>query len=102
MIFSSKEKFDKWVHEKVYEKCEQLYIIMHTGYSMKEMLNDAYSIEVCEPYFESSAAEDTVMWFDDWYEGQQYIEVYDWYTESELLFKLRHLSHNEGLDDYVE
>lgn len=102
MIFNSKEKFDEYAHEKVYEHCEQTYFIMRTGYSMVELLNDAFSIEVAEPYYESRAEDDTILWFNDWYEGQNFIEVYDYYNESELLHKLQHTQHKDGLEDYIE
>lgn len=102
MIFNSKEAFDTYAHEKVYDKCEMTYFIMRTGYSMIELLNDAYSIEVAAPYFDSTPNKDTIMWFDDWYEGQNFIEVYDYYSESELLHKLQHTQHKDGLEDYTD
>lgn len=101
MIFNKKEDFDRYAHEKVYESSEQTFFIMRTGYSMMELLNDAFSIEVASSYFGSSEKEGSIMWFDDWYEGQNFIEVYDHYTEGELLHKLQHTQHKDGLEDYV-
>lgn len=101
MIFNKKEDLDRYAHEKVYETCEQTYFIMRTGYSMIELLNDAFSMEVAAPYFGSGEKEDSILWFDDWYEGQNFIEVYDYYHEGELLHKLQHTQHKDGLEYYV-
>ena len=103
MIFNSKEKFDEYAYNIVFnesECCECVFFIIRTGYSMVEMLNDHFNIECAMPYFPHNDEPYSVLWFNDWYEGQNFIEVYDYYHEQELLHKLQHTQHKDGLEDY--
>ena len=96
MIFNNFEVFKDYINEMTAEECENITVIMRTGYSMNDLLDSTYDIELLQ--YEAGE----YVWLNDWYEGQVYIEVYDWYKESELLHKLMHLQHREGLEDYVD
>lgn len=94
MIFQSSEAFEKYVRDKMYEgdTCSTLYLIMRTGYSFQDLLQDSYCIEAVDPYFEND--EDALCWHNDWYEGQQFIELYDIIPEDKMLELLLHLRRN--------
>ena len=97
MIFQSSEAFEKYVRERMYEgdTCSTLYIIMRTGYSFQDMLQDSFCIEAVEPYFDhDNSNKDGLCWFNDWYEGQQFIELYDIIPEDKLLELLLHIRRN--------
>lgn len=64
---------------------EQLFVIMKYAYSEKELEKEKYSIEICEPYFNTADMDDCFMWFNDWYEGQNYIELLGIFGESHML-----------------
>lgn len=88
MIYKNYEEFTDAVRSKMYDDdvcCSTLYIIMRCGYSVKELLEESFCIEAVSPHLS-----DGLMWFNDWYEGQQYIELYAAFTEEELLQILTH------------
>lgn len=83
MIFSSYEDFTAYARKRVIEEGSMIFFMMKTGYSMKDLLDQkAYTIEIAQPYYEDGEG---MLWFNDWYEGQQYIEVYDAISEDELI-----------------
>lgn len=96
MIYNNFDSFSEYINKICDDVCEDLYIIMRSGYSMKDILESGYSLEPMQ--FEG----DEHAWLHDWYEGQNYIEIYDYYKESEILHKLLHLQHRKGLEDYIE
>ena len=96
MIFNNYEAFCDRINKITEDECENMYFIMRSGYSMKDILESSYSLELLE--FEG----DDFAWLQDWYEGQNFIEIYDYYRESEVLHKLLHLQHRKGLEDYLD
>lgn len=94
MIFQSYEAFKKYVREKFYEgdTCSKLYLIMRTGYSFQDLLQDSFCIESVDPYVDIDGVK--ICWNNDWYEGQQYIELYDIIPEDKLLELLLHTRRN--------
>lgn len=96
MIFNNYESFCDRVNKICEDECEDLYIIMRSGYSMKDILDSDYNIELLQ--YDSGEH----VWLHDWYEGQNFIEIYDYYRESEVLHKLLRLQHRKGLEDYID
>lgn len=96
MIFNNHESFCDHINKICEDQCENLFIIMRSGYSMKDLLDSTYSMELLQ--YECGEH----VWLYDWYEGQNFIEIYDYYKESEVLHKLLHLQHQEGLEDYTD
>lgn len=96
MIFQSSEAFNKYVREKMYESdtCKTLYVIMRTGYSFQDLLQDSFCIEAVEAYLDIRNNEDGLFWFNPWFEGQNFIEVYDIIPEDKLLELLLNTRRN--------
>lgn len=57
-----------------------LIVVMRYGYTEKECLNENYSIEILE----YDGDNDIMCWLNDWFEGQQFIDVYDIYSDDVL------------------
>lgn len=96
MIFNNYDSFCDRINNICEDECEDLYIIMRSGYSMNDILDSDYNMELLE--YDSGEH----VWLHDWYEGQNFIEIYDYYRESEVLHKLLHLQHRKGLEDYID
>lgn len=96
MIFNNYDAFCERINNISEDECEDLYVIMRTGYSMNDILESNYSLEILQ--YDCGER----VWLHEWYEGQNYIEIYDYYRESEILHKLQHLMHRQGLEDYVD
>jgi len=96
MIFNNYESFCDRINNICEDECEDLYIIMRSGYSMKDILDSDYNMELLQ--YDSGEH----VWLHDWYEGQNFIEIYDYYRESEVLHKLLRLQHRKGLEDYID
>ena len=93
MIFNNHESFCDQINKITEDECEDLYIIMRSGYSMKDILDSDYNIELLQ--YEAGE----YVWLNDWYEGQQYIELYDMIPEEKLLDILFHTRSNEDITD---
>jgi len=98
MIYKNYEEFNDRVCETVLEDCSTYYVIMRSGYSVKDLLESTYTIETVSPYF-PHIGNNGIMWFNDWYEGQQYIELYDMIPEEKLLEILFHIRTKEDITD---
>lgn len=96
MILNNYEAFCDYIHSICEDECEDIYVIMRSGYSMNDILESDFCLELLQ--FEECEH----VWLHDWYEGQTYMEVYDYFRESELLHKLMHLKHREGLEGYID
>lgn len=99
MIFNDMNTFNAYIDKITENECENITLIIRSGYSMKDLIESEYSLEMLEF---NVGNDGEFSWLNDWYEGQVYIEVYDYYSESELLHKLMHLQHKEGLEGYVD
>ena len=75
---------DQILNSESYDS-EQLFVIMKYAYSKEELEKEIYSIEVCAPYYDRVDNKDCYMWFNDWYEGQNYIELLGIFGESHML-----------------
>lgn len=82
-IFTRKEEFNEYLDDFIIDlpvRCV-LYVIMRTGYTKKELLNSNYSLE----RLEYNSYYDEFRWDSDWFEGQNFIEVYKIITEKDIL-----------------
>ena len=57
----------------------ELYVIMKYAYSEDELRNERYYIESC------IYNDNGVLWFNDWYEGQEYIELLAIMNDEQLI-----------------
>ena len=48
-------------------------IYMRYGYTEKECQSNIYEINYCSIYYGGTT--DSISWFNDWYEGQNYFEI---------------------------
>lgn len=85
----SKKMLDSFLDQILNSKSyngEQIFVIMKYAYSKKELEKGKYNIELCAPYFDRvDNNKDCFMWFNDWYEGQNYIELLGIFDESHML-----------------
>lgn len=98
MIYKNYEEFTDRVRETVLEDCSTYFVIMRSGYSVSDLLESTFTVETVSPYFPHTG-ENGIMWFNDWYEGQQYIELYDMIPEEKLLDILFHTRSTEDITD---
>lgn len=96
MILNNYEAFCDYINSICEDEYEDLYVIMRSGYGMNDIIESDFCLELLQ-YEEGEH-----VWLHDWYEGQTYMEVYDYFRESELLHKLMHLKHREGLEGYID
>lgn len=82
-IFTNENDFNEYLDNFIIDLPFRydLYVIMRTGYTKKELLNSNYSIE----RLEYNSYYDEFRWDNDWAEGQKFIEVYKIITERDIL-----------------
>lgn len=69
--FTSSSDFDAYIHSYMLDnKLEEVYVSMRYGYTEKEMKNQDFEIQVCEIF-----NFDDLEWWNDWWEGQEFIEL---------------------------
>lgn len=102
MIFKEESTFLCYIRDQFNKVEQNLFVVMRTGYSFKELLEADFTIEVA--YLCPTLHEDDVQFFGigDNFEGQQYFEVYDCYTDCDLLDKLLHTFSKEGSEDNTD
>ena len=61
-----------------YNFCE-LFIIMKYAYSEDELKNERYYVESC------LYNDNGILWFNDWYEGQEYIDLLAILTDEQII-----------------
>lgn len=100
MIFKDRESFNAYLLDKFNGVEEDLIAVIRAGYSFKELIKAPFKLEVI---FVTSTLDGLELnFFGSSFDDQQYFEVYDCYSESELLYKLQHTPHKDGLEDYTE
>lgn len=57
----------------------ELFVIMKYAYSEDELKNERYYVESC------LCNDNGVLWFNDWYEGQEFIELLAIVTDEQLI-----------------
>lgn len=67
-------------------------IYMRYGYTKKELQSSTCEINYCSIYY--GGATDSISWFNDWYEGQNYFEV-DAIVTADDIVKLAIAKKNE-------
>lgn len=78
--FTKAEDFDYYVENYMSQKnTDELYVYLRCGYTEEEMLNSAFRNQVCCVGFPTGA-----LWFIDWWEGEQFIEIASIMTREEL------------------
>lgn len=78
--FTKAEDFDYYVENYMSQKnTDELYVYLRCGYIEEEMLNSAFRNQVCCVGFPTG-----VLWFIDWWEGEQFIEIASIMTREEL------------------
>lgn len=63
---------------------ENLFIVFKYAYTEKELELEKYSIEVCTMPFNSNP-DYRICWFNDWYEGQNFIDLLGIFGENHLI-----------------
>lgn len=89
MIFKSKTEFDAYIRDR-FESIESLYVIMRTGSSVTELLESEFNITAAflVPVLGKEAEVQLFgMCITD---DDRYIEVYDSYSEKQLIYVLQH------------
>ena len=92
-VFYSKDTFDLYVEklEKAADYGETLYFIMRTGYTEKEMLKGRYTVEPLQ--YECYRQYEGYVWLNDWYEGQQYIDIMCVITDDDIIDMIKELNN---------
>lgn len=98
MIFKDRDKFNEYLRDKFNSAEENLYVVMRAAYSFKELLEAEFNIEIA--YLTPMLKDECVSFFSERYTDQQYFEVYECYTEKEMLDMLIH--NAKGLEDYTD
>lgn len=98
MIFKEKEKFTAYLRDRFNSVEENLYVVMRAAYSFKELLEAQFELEIA--YLTPALGDECVSFIGNRYEEQQYYEVYECYSESEMLQIMLHSA--KGLEDYTE
>lgn len=60
---------------------DELFILMRWAFSLKELQHEKLKIEVVE----YNPLADWIVWHNDWWEGQEYVDLEGIYTQSELV-----------------
>lgn len=63
--------------------CSHVYVIMRCGYTEKEMLEKPYSIDLL--LYDGCYPSADMIWETDWWEGEEYIDVWNIFDDDELL-----------------
>ena len=83
-IFSNDNDVDEYIDEfleKLTYRPMMIYVIMRCGYTENELNKTRYQLEILEHdnYYDEYA------WDNDWYEGQQFIEIARIITDDDIL-----------------
>lgn len=84
IIFTNDDGVDKYIDEyleKINYRPSMIYVIMRCGYTENELNKNHYQLEILE--YDSYYDEYT--WNNDWYEGQQFIEIAKIITDDDIL-----------------
>lgn len=84
LIFTNNDGVDKYIDEYLEKKSYRpamIYVIMRCGYTENELNKNHYQLEILEHdnYYDEYA------WNNDWYEGQQFIEIAKIFTDDDIL-----------------
>lgn len=78
--FNSTEQLENFLMEYMEEhNSEELYVYMRYGYTKEATKEEKFGIEICGWY-----GLHEILWWNDWYEGQDYSEVFSIMTKKEL------------------
>ena len=66
-----------------------MFVVFKYAYTKKEVELEEYSIEVCVMPF-NSTPDYMICWFNDWYEGQDFIDLLGIFNENHLIEILLH------------
>lgn len=95
MIFKSKSDFDSYVRDR-FDSIESLYIIMRTGRSVTELLETEFNITAAFLVPVLGQEADVQLFGMCITEDDKYIEVYDSYSEKQLIYVLQHRRMNDS------
>lgn len=95
MIFKSKSDFDSYVRDR-FDSIESLYLIMRTGRSVTELLETDFNITVAYLVPVLGQEADVQLFGMCINEADKYIEVYDIYSEKQLIYVLQHRRQNDS------
>ena len=73
------KRIDEVINSERYEDSE-LFILMRWGYSLKELITETLMLETV--YYND--LNESLIWYNDWWEGQDYVELIGIYTQSEI------------------
>lgn len=95
MIFKSKSDFDSYVRDR-FDSIESLYLIMRTGRSVTELLETEFNITAAFLVPVLGQEADVQLFGMCITEDDKYIEVYDSYSEKQLIYVLQHRRMNDS------
>lgn len=95
MIFNSKQEFDSYVRDR-FDSIESLYLIMRTGRSVTELLETDFNITAAFLVPVLGQEADVQLFGMCINEDDKYIEVYDSYSEKQLIYVLQHRRMNDS------
>lgn len=95
MIFKSKHDFDSYVRDR-FDSIESLYLIMRTGRSVTELLETEFNITAAFLVPVLGQEADVQLFGMCITEDDKYIEVYDSYSEKQLIYVLQHRRMNDS------
>lgn len=100
MIFKNKQDFDSYVRDRFDSVEESLYLIMRIGSSVTELLESEYNITAAFIAPVLGQESDVQLFGLCITEDDKYIEVYDSYSEKQLIYVLMHrrIKDNEVTD----
>lgn len=84
MLFTSYEKFLEYTEtiEKQYDRYKsEIYYLMRFGYTLQECQKERFMLIRTEIDWDNSI----FVWDWDWYEGQQFIELYDVVSDLDII-----------------
>ena len=90
MIFKNKSDFDSYVRDRFDSVEESLYLIMRTGCSVTELLESEYNITAAFIVPVLGHEAEVQLFGMCITEDDKYIEVYDSYSEKQLIYVLMH------------
>lgn len=90
MIFKNKTDFDSYVRDRFDSVEESLYLIMRTGSSVTELLESDYNITAAFIVPVLGQEAEVQLFGMCITEDDKYIEVYDSYSEKQLIYVLMH------------
>lgn len=95
MIFKSKSDFDSYIRDR-FDSIESLYIIMRTGSSVTELLETDFNITAAFLVPVLGQEADVQLFGMSITDDDKYIEVYDCYSEKQLIYVLQHRRINDS------